>query len=388
LTVFLAASAACQEVSGPAQRQWSDGRNITPGSTVRFKPESEREPGESGEPLFPGSAPGSGIYAEADALFLGRDNQSHNQPVVIDLDSPSGQDPILTTHDFQFPFEPALRARLGFPLNECLSFEVGYLGLFDARSGQTVTGDNNLAIPGDLGLASNVFFGADDMHLTYLSQLHSVELNCVKRCECCCCECSDRDGCGSNGSGCNGPGCNGPGSYGYGTPVRRSWHEWFAGFRYLRLTEEFNIRSTDLQEGSGNYNIQTSNDLYGAQIGTRWGRSRGRFGWELTGKAGLFGNACHEQQYATDFPPPFMLRPLTRSSGGQCAFVGELGVALRYQLTRAWALRGGYDLMWIEGVALAPDQLDFTDTPSSGSRLVSGGGVFLHGASVGMEARW
>jgi hypothetical protein len=44
--------------------------------------------------------------------------------------------------------------------------------------------------------------------------------------------------------------------------------------------------------------------------------------------------------------------------------------------------------MWIEGVATAPDQLDFTDTSTSGSHVVSNGGLFLHGANVGLEARW
>jgi hypothetical protein len=68
--------------------------------------------------------------------------------------------------------------------------------------------------------------------------------------------------------------------------------------------------------------------------------------------------------------------------------VGELGLSGTYQLTRVLTVRGGYNLMWIAGVALAPDQLDFTDLPSSGTALDRGGGIFLHGANVGLEARW
>jgi len=39
-------------------------------------------------------------------------------------------------------------------------------------------------------------------------------------------------------------------------------------------------------------------------------------------------------------------------------------------------------------VALATDQLDFTNTDQSGSALAKDGGVFLHGVNVGLEARW
>lgn len=59
------------------------------------------------------------------------------------------------------------------------------------------------------------------------------------------------------------------------------------------------------------------------------------------------------------------------------------------QLTDTWALRGGYNLIWIEGVALGGNQLDFTNTTDSGRGIgTSGSGLFLHGANVGLEAHW
>ena len=51
-------------------------------------------------------------------------------------------------------------------------------------------------------------------------------------------------------------------------------------------------------------------------------------------------------------------------------------------------LRAGYNLMWIEGVATAPDQLDFTDTAQSGTIVQTKGGEFFHGVNLGLEARW
>jgi hypothetical protein len=53
-----------------------------------------------------------------------------------------------------------------------------------------------------------------------------------------------------------------------------------------------------------------------------------------------------------------------------------------------WGIRAGYNLIWIDGLALAPNQFAFSDTTTSGSNLVSGGGIFMSGANLGLEARW
>ena len=45
-------------------------------------------------------------------------------------------------------------------------------------------------------------------------------------------------------------------------------------------------------------------------------------------------------------------------------------------------------LAYISGVALAPNQWDFTDTTTSGTGVRGAGGLFLHGANLGLEARW
>jgi hypothetical protein len=42
----------------------------------------------------------------------------------------------------------------------------------------------------------------------------------------------------------------------------------------------------------------------------------------------------------------------------------------------------------IGGLALAPDQLDFTDTPTSGSEIHNSGWIFAHGLTAGLERRW
>jgi hypothetical protein len=107
---------------------------------------------------------------------------------------------------------------------------------------------------------------------------------------------------------------------------------------------------------------------------------------EGTGKAGLYYNDATQSQTVIDFPN-FVVRQAA-SSNQNLAFVGELNCTLVRQLTNYWYVRGGYNLIWIDGVALAPNQLDFTLTNTSGTTTNTGGTMFLHGVNVGFEARW
>jgi hypothetical protein len=54
-------------------------------------------------------------------------------------------------------------------------------------------------------------------------------------------------------------------------------------------------------------------------------------------------------------------------------------------LTRCLALTVGYQLLWVDGLALAPEQLDFTTEPHSGSGIEDDGDLFFHGGYVGFR---
>ena len=125
-----------------------------------------------------------------------------------------------------------------------------------------------------------------------------------------------------------------------------------------------------------------------AAVGSRARHSRGRWNWEGTGKAGIFGNAAEQHSDPIVDFPAFVVRPGRSESTGNVAFVGDLNLTAIYQINAVWGARLGYNLIWIDGVALAPDQLDFTNTTTSGSGIDTDGGVFLHGVSAGLEARW
>ena len=293
-----------------------------------------------------------GWYGLVEALGLARNNRTHRAAVirVTDEGTTARGTLLRSTGDLTFGLQPGMRLLVGWRQDEFRAYELSYFGIFNWQASATVMGANNLAIPGDLGLASLDFFAADRMTLHYTSRLHNVEANLVES-------------------------------------FATDW-SLLAGFRYLTLNEDFGIRSTDLDTGTSNYNIHTTNNLFGAQTGARVCRCWDRFGWDATAKAGIFGNAASQTQSVSDFPPGFFLRDRRGSSGGQVAFVGDINLSAFYQLNDAWGLRAGYNLLWVQGVALAPDQLDFSDTPTSGTGLNDRGGLFAHGLSVGIHANW
>ena len=166
---------------------------------------------------------------------------------------------------------------------------------------------------------------------------------------------------------------------------------WYGGFRYLNLGERLNIAAQKTVSGlieQGNYNIRTNNNLFGGQFGAMYRRTWGRFGWEAMGNSGVYGNAAQEKQSVTDFPN-FALRPLVSASRGGAAFVGETNLSGLYRITNIWNVRAGYSAIWLGGLALAPDQLNFNfGAAQGGNQLYNGRGMFLQGVNVGLEAWW
>jgi len=334
-------------------------------------------------------SPCTTVYGYAEFLFLQRTNCSDDQPIIVNLRgddgsivSPSDAATVLSTSDLDFGFDPAVRVLLGHRLHNGWAIEGSYLGFCDADSSAYVQAPNEAAIytfPGGLGL--NVSGDFDEIWTNYSSSIHSGELNLV----CCCGCCSEPCGKGKGDSGSKGHGCN----------LYCRTFEWFVGFRYLNLREHLQIVGQRSQttptdpgiEDNSIYDIRTSNNLYGPQVGARvrrWGR---KLGWEATGKAGIFGSDTQQEQYILDYPG-FEVRPLTSASDDGVAFVGELNLTGIYRLNEIWNLRAGYNLFFISGVALAPDQLDFSGELPAGNQISSSGGVILHGVSCGLEARW
>ncbi len=145
-----------------------------------------------------------------------------------------------------------------------------------------------------------------------------------------------------------------------------------AGFRWAELREDFVGGRVLDSEFLPTGDVKTNNDLYGFQVGADarlW--ECGCFSVNGLGKAGIYGNhAAQTSAFAED---------VFRASTNHTAFIGELGLQARYQVTRRLALRAGYELLWLDGVAIAPAQLDNIIGIDSNAT------VFYHGATAGLE---
>jgi hypothetical protein len=289
-------------------------------------------------------------YVWAEGLILTRDNDARNRPLVLDVNS---GDVLLSVGDTDFDWDGGLRVGYACREYDAWGVEFVYLGYFDQTASASVTSSDDLRLPGALGLAVNNFFAADNVRVHYTSDLQSAEAN-----------------------------------FDYGCGDCNSSIDWLVGFRYLYLGEGYGIRAYDSAESTTRYNVGTDNNLFGAQIGARARKCHGCFAVEGTTKAGIYGNWMEQDQAPIIDFPDFEFRPRRESDGGDVAFVGDVNLSGIYQVTEVWGLRAGYNVIWIDGVALAPEQLDFSNGPNSGKHLEEGGNVFLHGINIGVEARW
>jgi hypothetical protein len=294
-------------------------------------------------PLYP-----TACYAQVDAIFFTRNVQAGNQALVLrDIVNPTDPNVVLSTTDLSVPFQVGPRITLGHEFDATYSFEASYFGIFNWKDTLNATGANNLNLPGDLGLvAGSAFFGADQATITYDSQVNNGELNLL---------------------------------HNYGNI------SCLIGFRYFELGEHMNIVFNDVVDGTGSYDLNAYNNLFGLQGGARLVQACGNWSYDLTGKAGVFGNSISSSQQVIDAATTVRS---VRTTGEQVAFLGELGLNGNYQFSQNWFLRGGYQVYWLDGVALAPEQLDFTNTPTSGTNLNKTGSLFMQGAHAGLMARW
>lgn len=169
--------------------------------------------------------------------------------------------------------------------------------------------------------------------------------------------------------------------------IRQRWQEpecryqtsWLAGFRYIRLDEDMTTVVTGTAKPAGRSTVYTNNDLYGAQIGGDFViRPTGRLLLSAEGKVGLYGNSVTTETRTGG--------TASEVGGTQAAFVGEFNTNIVYHWTERFSIRGGYTLLYIDGVALAPENFN-TAAPAT-ALLNANGDVFLHGVNAGAEWTW
>jgi hypothetical protein len=234
--------------------------------------------------------------------------------------------PALDINQAQTPMTAGPRFGLLLNLDPCYSIEGNYFNV------QSFNGEQSPAVTAAgysmNNLAGFSFGSIDWAQVTTTGQIQSAELNWRRR------------PCGS--------------------PLT-----WLAGFRWVEWNQSmrlFDFYSGSVP-GSEQFDAVTGNDLYGGQIGAdllllenaNWVATRGGLPFAVNGvaKAGIFYNSS-------------------------------------LRLTNWLALRAGYSVFWLSGVAVPADQLSTTNlvpTPATAT-INTNGSVLLHGVTTGLEARW
>ena len=271
---------------------------------------------------------------------------------------------VLGVDDLEFDKELGMKFSAARQLFGANSLEFTYFGLFNFDSVSAVNSPtNNLySVFSNFGIDPFGGFGETDQAsrhtLSYSSSIDSVELF-----------------------------------------IRRSWAEpecrwqgsWHAGVRFVYLLEDFrHTTRSDLNNSSLDYRVKTRNSMVGFQLGADlwWCTASGiRFGAEV--KAGVYGNRAEQDSIidATSITTPL----IDHLESKRVSVVVETGAMATWQIDQNWNLRGGYQIVFLGGVALGVENFN-TEPPFVGLGrppiLVDNGEALYHGFTVGAEFTW
>ncbi|HEY3966481.1 MAG TPA: BBP7 family outer membrane beta-barrel protein [Planctomycetaceae bacterium] len=294
--------------------------------------------------------PKYGTYFQADVLYLERFHDSESQPIAVSLPPTSAT--VLTTNSARLSgqWNPGMMYTFGVNLDQIGQIEATYWGLNTWKNTASVTDPSgSLGLAGTLQNSTVDYIFANRMSIDYVSRVNNVELNYKQT---------------INGL------------------------TLLAGPRYFRLVETFDINSQSSLFGtSSDYNVSTVNNLIGGQIGVGYTHEAGPLNIGLLGKIGTYANAVHQTTLLQDFGNSITIRNYEKD-GMPVSTIGEVQANLSYRLTDWFSIHAGYRFMWIQNLALAPDQLDLSNSPAGNRFLNSHNHLFLQGVNAGAEIRW
>lgn len=280
-------------------------------------------------------------WASVDALWLQRSGPDNY--MLANEDGAA----VLQADQFKFDYELGVRVTYGEVFN-CTPYEFTYMGTHDWNSSIGVDGDR-LVVPA--GPGGGVFdnMTGDTVFANYASELHSLELNTLS--------------------------------------FRSDSLTMMFGIRYIDVEEDFHLLMLDGLE-TGVIGITGDNRLLGLQCGGEWTRGNCKWCVSASGKAGMYINFAERDYDIRDSVLPTNIIPNAavrgETSDMEIAVATELRLGVTRHLGCGLKLRGGYELLWINGVALAPEQLG-TTTPMTLPAFDTDGDVLYDGGYIGLE---
>jgi hypothetical protein len=163
---------------------------------------------------------------------------------------------------------------------------------------------------------------------------------------------------------------------------------FISGFRWFELKEDLTYIG-DNGVFDTTYNWHELNHLYGGQLGADLRVTPRDSPLQIVAgiKSGVYGLVA-ENRYFQRFGPPLNIF-IQRVNGrdNDVAFAHEVNISSSLRLSQHMALRGGYQLLWIDGLALSSEHASasLTGVPTN---FASNGDVFYNGATAAIELAW
>ncbi|MCA9213677.1 MAG: BBP7 family outer membrane beta-barrel protein [Planctomycetales bacterium] len=289
-----------------------------------------------------------GWTAVGEVLFLSR-TDAEDYALITDQNSSVE---LLNVGDFDFNYNGAPRLLLRYETADCIGFELGYIGLDSWNDAETrgvispTLMSPGVAIPSS---APGTMFNA-----AYGSEFHSGEVNVRKRCNQCL--------------------------------------TWVLGFRMIDFSDTL-ATQTIAPTVRDMFTIDADNHMYGFQLGfdSELINCTEQFHIDSIFRVGVLFNDADQTTNAPVFDglPANTIASNVGASDNHTTFLGELGLRAVYELSNCISVGSGYHLIFLEGLALAPDQLAASSLAGAGSAsLDTGGGILIHGASINATVRF
>ena len=312
-------------------------------------------------------------YAVFDALFLQRNNATVDRPVVVNRTAASAT--AISAGNLQSTIGSGTRLLYGNYGEDDIGWEVGYLGVYGMSAARAATSaGGSLEAPNQVFATQTGLTDGYGARVTDNASINSIELNMVFH---------EYDGGYNRRSGRPAQRCDG---------YDGGHIDWIGGFRWANLQDDAVLAiPPKASPQPSTYSVNATSNLFAAQVGTR-----GRMAfeqWALEGwmKIGVAGTAISQSQTISDANKPLhpyrQPQPMSSDTAGM-GMIADMNLSAIYRFNDVWGLRVGYNLMWLTGVALAPDQWDFAASRTAGTAINGTGSVFLSGANLGLEARW
>jgi hypothetical protein len=313
-----------------------------------------------------------------DYMMLKRDNTGFNVPFTsLGITGPV----VLSTNDLDFgSYKPGFRFQANVQLAAANSIEFTYFGQFSYNAVATVRNPAG-ALFSTVSQFGLIPFGgftetdlSDFQQINYSSSLDSFEINWRNR---------------------------------WVAANARYQGSWTLGVRSVIVDEKLRYATSSSANGfldpirgftpaQARFDTVTNNDLTGLQLGSDlWiclipGF---RLGGEV--QAGVYGNHITTLNTigVNDVAAPNN-QFQEKIKDTNVAFVGQVNLMATYRLNYSWTLRGGYQFLYLSGLALATE--NFNPAPPAllfpaGSRqplVHDSGNIFYHGWNVGLEYLW